>query len=238
MHIHFIQHVSFEYPGSMVKWAVDNNYTTSFSNLSETEIFPPLGSFDMLVIMGGPMGVYEEEKYCWLKKEKLFIRSAIDDGKKILGICLGSQLLAEVLEAKVYPHHQKEIGWWPVQKTDHHPMTKFLPDEFTGFHLHGDTFDLPSGAVQLFKTSGCEQQGFMYGNNIIALQFHPEIEKELLISMMEHEKEEAESSAYVQSTKEIIQQADSFLPQQKKWMYQFLEGFLRLSKPNDASIPI
>jgi GMP synthase (glutamine-hydrolysing) len=218
--------VSFEYPGSIVKWAAGNNYTTSFSNLSEPEIFPPLDSFDMLVIMGGPMGVYEEEKYRWLKKEKLFIRTAMDSGKKILGVCLGSQLLAEVLGAKVYPHHQKEIGWWPVQKVNSHPLTKPLPDELTGFHLHGDTFDLPKGAVQLFKTVGCEQQGFIYGNNVAALQFHPEIEKELLAGMMEHEKEETERSAYVQSTKEIMQQADLFLPQQKKWMYQFLDNLL------------
>ncbi len=227
MRIHFIQHVSFEYPGSIIKWAVENNHTTRFTNMFEQPLFPAMNQFDMLIIMGGPMGVYEEEKFPWIIEEKKFIHAAIDADKKVLGICLGSQLIADVLGAKVYPNRLKEIGWWPVQKTNDHPLTVSLPREFTSFHLHGDTFDLPAGATQLFRTKGCEQQGFVYKNNVAAIQFHPEIETELLQNMIEHEKETFIQSTYIQTEEEIRKNALRHLPGQPIYMNAFLENFVK-----------
>jgi GMP synthase-like glutamine amidotransferase len=227
MHIHFVQHVSFEYPGSIVKWAADNNHTTSFSKIFEQPLFPSTDQFDMLIIMGGPMGVYEEEKFSWIIDEKKFIDAAIAADKKVLGICFGSQLIASVLGAKVYPHTVKEIGWWSIQKTIDHPFTESLPREFTSFHLHGDTFDLPAGAKQLFRTKGCEQQGFIYKNNVAAMQFHPEIEHELLQNMIEHEKETFIQSTYIQTEEEIRKEALLHLPSQPGYMKAFLKSFVK-----------
>ena len=228
MLIHFIQHVSFEYPGSIIKWAAENNHETSFTKTFEKLVFPETNLFDMLIVMGGPMGVYEEEKFPWIAEEKKFIHTAIAADKKVLGICLGSQLIASVLGAKVYPHTLKEIGWWAVQKTNHHPLTESLPDEFMSFHLHGDTFDLPAGAEQLFRTKGCEQQGFIYKNKVAGIQFHPEIEHELLQNMIEHEKESFVQSAYVQTEEEIRQATPEHLPFQQTYMKAFLEKFVKL----------
>jgi len=228
MHIHFIQHVPFECPGSIISWAAKNNYSISFTKIFEMAEFPSIASLDILVIMGGPMGVYEEDKYAWLKKEKLFIIEAIKENKKVLGICLGSQLVAEALGAKVFPHTIKEIGWWPVQKINDHLLTMDLRATFTSFHWHGDTFDLPPGATQLFRTQACEQQGFIYNNRVAGLQFHMEIEENLLEGMIENEKEELVKAKYVQTEEEIIQLGAEYMGLQKKYMQQFLEAFVTL----------
>ncbi|MCW3117482.1 MAG: type 1 glutamine amidotransferase [Chitinophagaceae bacterium] len=228
MHIHFIQHVSFEYPGSIIRWAAEHGHTTSFTKPFEHSVFPSMDLFDLLIILGGPMGIYEEEKFPWIADEKKFIRASIAADKKILGICLGSQLIAHVLGAKVVPHILQEIGWWPVLKTNNHPLTESLPGEFISFHLHGDTFDLPEGAEQLFRTKGCEQQGFIYKNKVAAIQFHPEIEQELLQNMMEHEKGSFIQSTYVQSEEEIRKHIPQQLPLQPTYMQAFLENFVKL----------
>ena len=94
--------------------------------------------------------------------------------------------VAEALGAKVYSHAVKEIGWFPVEKVFNHPLTDFLPPTFTTFHWHGDTFNLPNGAIQLFKTKACDQQGFVY-NHVATLQFHMEVREDLLQEMAAHE---------------------------------------------------
>jgi GMP synthase (glutamine-hydrolysing) len=228
MRIHFIQHVPFEYPGSIIKWTAENNHTTGFTKTFEQPVFPEPDQFDLLVILGGPMGVYEEEKFPWIAEEKKFIHVVIAAKKKVFGVCLGSQLIATVLGAKVYPHTLKEIGWWPVQKTNNHPLTAALAAEFISFHLHGDTFDLPVGAIQLFRTKGCEQQGFIYNDNVAAIQFHPEIENELLQNMIEHEKETFIQSTYIQTEAAIREQAAGQLPLQQAYLKSFLENFVKL----------
>jgi len=231
MRVHFIQHVSFENPGNLVDWAKEENHITSFTKIDEAPVFPDVQAFDMLIIMGGPMGVYEEDKYDWLKPEKEFIRAAIDAGKKVLGICLGSQLVAEVLGSKVYPHTEKEIGWWPVYKVENEltmPVTKNLPDNFVAYHWHGDTFDLPEGAVQLFSTKACIQQGFLWGKNVATMQFHPEATTELVRDMISHGKDELGESPHIQSQPGMINVLSIYIPLQANYMSKFVNNFLSL----------
>lgn len=227
MHIHFIQHVAFEYPGSIVNWAAENSHTTSYTKIFEEVKFPALTSFDMLVVLGGPMGVYEEDMLPWLKEEKAFIKQAIDAGKKVLGICLGAQLIASALGAGVYPHTVKEIGWWPVQKVSNHPVTQHLPAEFTTFHWHGDTFNLPAGAVHLFKSEACQQQGFAFGNNVVGLQFHIEVKEDLLFGMTEHERSELTGMGYVQNEETIKHLLQQHVAVQAGYIKLLLENFIK-----------
>lgn len=155
MRVHFIQHVSFETPGYLLNWAERNRYHVTYSKVFETVHFPESNLFDLLIVLGGPMNIYEESIYDWLKSEKHFIKKSIQNNKKVLGICLGAQLVADALGAKIVQHHQKEIGWWPVIKTEHphlSSLTSHMPDAFMSFHWHGDTFDLPEGATQLFSS--------------------------------------------------------------------------------------
>ena len=110
MNLHYLQHVPFEGLGFIDEWAGNNGVEVGVSRLYAGEVFPAMDAFDGLVIMGGPMGIHDHEEHPWLVHEKAFIRKAIDAGKPVLGICLGAQLVADVLGAKVYPGPQKEIG--------------------------------------------------------------------------------------------------------------------------------
>jgi GMP synthase-like glutamine amidotransferase len=181
--------------------------------------------------MGGPMGVYEEKKFPWLKEEKQFIKKAIEADKKVLGICLGSQLVAEALGASIYPNKEKEIGWWPVKKIplkNSASLTTAIPDEFITFHWHGDTFDLPGNSIRIFGTDVCSNQGFLYGTQVAALQFHPEATTELIAAMVEHEKEELVPARFIQTEEEIKKETPTRVQQNKLFTDAFVNHFLAL----------
>lgn len=229
MRIHFIQHVAYENPGYLLQWASDNQHHISFTKIFEAAAFPSPDDFDWLIVMGGPMGVYEAEKYEWLEAEIDFIRSAIDTGKKVLGICLGSQLVASALGARVYPHTQKEIGWYKVKKTSAgktHPLLASLPDEWLTFHWHGDTFDLPAGAVHLLQSEACPHQAYLYNDQVMGLQFHMEATPELVKTMVENGRPELVPSTWTQSEKEILENNSLYIPN-NYWIDQLLSAFIQ-----------
>ena len=228
MRIHFIQHMPFEYPASIADWATEKNYISTYTKVFEEPIFPSINSFDMLVIMGGVMGVYEEDEYDWMTAQKAFIKQSIEAKKKVFGVCLGAQFIAEALGANVFPHTLKEIGWLPVEKVAMHQLTNNFPQTFTTFHWHGDTFTLPENAVHLFRTKGCAQQGFLYQNHVAGFQFHMEIKEDLLTGMTENERSELIKDSYVQTEDEIKNLTPQHISQQKKYMHDFLEAFISL----------
>jgi GMP synthase-like glutamine amidotransferase len=223
MNIHILQHVPFESPGIITDWAKDHNYPVTYTLLFENEIsWPTMNDWDMLVIMGGPMSVNEEDQFAWLKTEKDFIKQAIATGKPVLGICLGSQLLAEALGAIVYPNKEKEIGFFPVRKTAAGKQEEFFeaaPDEWNVFHWHGDTFDLPEGASLLFTSKACKHQAFRKGN-CVGIQFHPEVDVPLIQSMVAHEKHELIKAVFVQTEEEILNTV--ITEPNRAYLYEFL----------------
>ena len=207
MRLHIIQHLAHEHGASIIDWARNRDYDLSYTyTFNEGHAFPSLDEFDMLIILGGTMGAYEEDKYTWLRAEKYLIADAIDAGKLILGICLGSQILANVLGSKVYPHDKKEIGFFPIYKTEggetENSLVK-IPAMWTVFHWHGDTFDLPPGATHLFFSDGCKNQGFRK-DKCFGFQFHGEANAALLQAMIAHERNELLKDDYVQSEDEIL----------------------------------
>lgn len=229
MQTHFIQHVPFESPGYLLQWAQEAQHSISFTKIFEAVQFPPAASIDLLVVMGGPMGVYEEATYPWLKAEKTFIREVIDAGKKVLGVCLGSQLVAEALGSKVYPNPQKEIGWWPVQVVDTATgsPTAGWPAEFTVFHWHGDTFDLPPGAMHLFRTNACPNQGYLVGNRVAGLQFHLEANQALVETMIAHGKQELVHAPLIQEEKALLSGDALYGETARQQLRIFLKDFLK-----------
>ncbi|MFM7023095.1 MAG: type 1 glutamine amidotransferase [Flavobacteriales bacterium] len=202
MRIQYLQHVAFEGLGFIEDWALAKGHSLTSTKFYEAHILPDLSSFDWLIIMGGPMGVYDEEKFSWLAAEKALIRSAIDAGKTVVGICLGAQLIAEVLGAKVYPNKFKEIGWFPIQRSANSDL---LPDNFTVFHWHGDTFDLPEGAYRLAETAACKNQAFIYKEKVLALQFHLEATPFTLQQMVQQGKDELLTAPYIQTEKQMLE---------------------------------
>ncbi|MDP3939245.1 MAG: type 1 glutamine amidotransferase [Deltaproteobacteria bacterium] len=177
MRIHWLQHVPFEGLGSIEAWASETGHLLRFTRLFAGEKLPGVADFDWLIVMGGPMNVDEEDRYPWLAAEKQLISRAIEEGRAVLGLCLGAQLIARALGARVYPNAQKEIGWFPIEMTEasrHDPLFREFPGRFEAFHWHGDTFDLPEGAVRIARSEACENQGFVYRDRVIGLQFHLE----------------------------------------------------------------
>jgi len=209
MRIHYIQHAPFEEIGYVQQWMIENNVEVSATKIWESATFPSLEDFDGLVVMGGPMGVYEDDLYEWLAAEKTFIKYAIGAGKKVMGICLGSQLIASVLGANVYPNNDKEIGWFDVSVKPGLDiwLGKDMETAFTTFHWHGDTFDLPEGSVNHISSAACQNQLFTYGENVVAIQFHPEATSETVASMIENCAEDLNPNKFVQSADEIQQES-------------------------------
>jgi len=228
MKIHFLLHAHFEDPGYLIDWAEINGHSHSSTFLFKNEILLGNDKFDLLVVMGGPMNIYEEEKFPWLVAEKAFIKNAIESGKKVLGICLGSQLIADALGAKVYPNKHKEIGWFPVYKNEFNCFncTRYHEREIVSFHWHGETFDLPAGTSRLFSSEATPNQAFAFGDNVIALQFHWEVKKENIRKMIEFSGNDLTPGKYVQSEKELLNEEIDFSIAHQN-LDKILAGFLK-----------
>jgi GMP synthase (glutamine-hydrolysing) len=182
MHVVIIKNVMTEGPGTIADYLMAERIPYSVRELSAGEEVPDMNSFTHLLIMGGPMAVYEMDQHPYLKNEALFIDRAIKANKHVLGVCLGAQMVAHVLGAKVYRGAQKEIGWYEVALTsdglnDRLMSSLALPDRNAAqvFQWHGDTFDLPRDAVSLASSDLFPNQAFRYHDRVYALQFHIEV---------------------------------------------------------------
>jgi GMP synthase-like glutamine amidotransferase len=185
--VHVLQHVAFEGLGSIATWLAAQQATVSHTYFFESNpSLPPVDAMDLLIILGGPMSVNDEEQLPWLKEEKRFIADAIAQDKAVLGICLGSQLIANAMDKRVYPGPQKEIGWFPVFGSAHDSDVFQFPPEVRVFHWHGETFDLPDQAVLLASSSICRNQAFQLGSRVLGFQFHLETTPESAIAILEH----------------------------------------------------
>lgn len=213
MRIHYLQHVPFEGPGSIEQWAYANGHTLSHTRLYAGDHLPALDRFDLLIILGGPMSVHDMYEHVWLKAEKWFIKQVIEVGKPILGICLGAQLLAETLGGSVTKGKEKEIGWFPVTLSPEFTTSELgqhLPEVMEVFHWHGETFTIPDGATRIASSAVCENQGFIYGNNIVALQFHLETTQTSAESLITHGEDELVSAPFIQNADEMLADAQRF----------------------------
>ncbi len=214
MRIHFIQHVPFEGPAAIKDWAAARGHALSRTALYENEPLPAMDDFDWLIVMGGPMGVYDESVYSWLASEKRFIGEAVAAGKTVLGICLGAQLLAVALGGAVRRNAHKEIGWFPVRlvpAAEGIPAFARLPRSFTAFHWHGDTFGIPPGAVRTAESDACAAQAFAYNERVIGLQFHLESTAESVGALVRNCGEELVEGNYIQKTAELVPSPDELV---------------------------
>lgn len=207
MRAHCLQHVPFEGPGSIEPWLATAGYTLSYTRFHETAQLPALPrpeTIDFLIVLGGPMGVHDERLFPWLVAEKRFIEQTITRGVPVLGICLGAQLIAHVMGARVYRHRFPEIGWFPVYPVTPQRSGFPLTEVTTAFHWHGDTFDLPAGSVHLARSDACENQAFLAGEAVLGLQFHLETIPESARALVVNCSDELTPSPHVQSESEIL----------------------------------
>lgn len=208
MHCHYLQHVSFETPGLLLDSFAEKGYSVTTTALFRGESLPVSTDFDILVIMGGPMSVHDEDLFPWLRAEKTLIAAAIGQGKKVLGICLGAQLIAAVTGGRVYPNPEKEIGFWPVSWTEAGKRwQRHETPEADFFHWHGETFDLPPDAELLASSVACANQAFRIGDRVLGVQFHPEVNPGLIREMVDNEGHELVNAAYIQTASDILRRA-------------------------------
>jgi GMP synthase-like glutamine amidotransferase len=206
MQIHIIQHVAFEGPGAIAEWARERGHSVSVTKLFGREKLPSVDDFDFLVIMGGPMSANDDAKFDWLAGEKQLIAEAVREEKPILGICLGAQLLAQVLGASVYPNREEEIGWFPVRLTLQSERSRLfsgLPATMKVLHWHGETFDLPQSAVLLAESNLCRNQAFEVDGRVLGMQFHLEVQPQGLERLVENLLADLARGRGVQSASEI-----------------------------------
>lgn len=205
--IHYFQQVPFEGPGIIETWAGHHGHAISATRFFENQAPPDPDMFDWLIVMGGPMGVHDDKDYPWLKYQKQAIEAALRASKVVLGICLGGQLIADALGAEVRPNAYKEIGWLPLYLCNEfldHPVAELFPPQWTSFHWHGDTFGLPHGARLIASSVGCRNQGYVYGDRVIGLQFHMEMTEQGVQSLVQNCRQDMTDSMFVQSENEII----------------------------------
>jgi len=230
MRLHYLQHVSSETPGSILLWAEQHGHTITHTLFHEDEVLPDLGAFDWLVIMGGPMNVYEEDRYPWLVQEKRFIGEAIATGKLVLGFCLGGQLIADVIGGKVTSNGRPELGWSSVHWTKEarsSPLFSFFPESAVVFQWHSDEFSvLPPEAEVLAWSDRCAHQAFAFRERVFGFQFHMENTADMIRNMAVECGDELDAAACGQSPAEWLEHPER-IAQNHEWMSGFLDRLER-----------
>ena len=214
MHVQVLQHVPFEGVGSMADWFQARGATLHYTRFYEADArLPDPASCDLIVAMGGPMSVNDESELPWLIEEKAFLRQAIENGVPVLGICLGAQLIASALGARVQPNTVVEIGWFPVWRAESVGEGCFVfPDRIELLHWHGETFALPEGARLLACSEACRHQAFQLGRRVIGLQCHPEMTPAIIADLLDACADELRPGPWVQTPAQLAGEPRSYLP--------------------------
>lgn len=224
MRVQVFQHVAFEGLGAIEPWLAARDAQIGWTRFFEDPRIPALDSYDWLIVMGGPMSVNDESALPWLRDEKRAIAAAIDAGKTVLGVCLGAQLIASALGAKVTPGREREIGWFPIERVADpaaHSIARAFPARAEVFHWHGETFELPPGALHLARSEACEMQAFALGPRVVALQFHLETTPDGVAALVHHCPEDLRAGRYVQSSDEMLRDTARFTR-----LHEILEALL------------
>jgi len=212
MRVHILQHVAFEGAGIIASLCQQKGYEITVTRLYAGELLPvSYQGMTLIVVMGGPMSVLDEGIYPWLADEKTWLQQAIDAGVRILGVCLGAQLLATVLGGRVMANPAPEIGWFAVKRVNNIPAGIPFPDDFHAFHWHGETFTLPADAQLLASSEACVNQAFLWRDQVLALQFHLELTATSINDLCLHCGNDLIAGEWVQTKKAMLAHDDYFI---------------------------
>ena len=225
--IAILQHEGDTPPGTSLSWCWERSLSVTVFQAWKFA-FPSPMDFDVLFVLGGSANVDDEVKHPWLTKEKDFLQDCLRQDKKVLGLCLGAQLMAEALGAQVQKSLHDEIGWSCVQiDPTAHPLLEFSPSILQTFQWHGYQFEIPSGAVRFGTNEACVNQAFICGTQIIGIQFHPEADENWIRSCANDNEEPRLAGPFIQSSREILESMDKQKPLQS-WFYSLLDHWLLL----------
>ena len=232
MSVLFIKHIDIEGPGTMLEYMNTKAIQYQIIDLSLGEKLPSnLNEYQAIVILGGPMNVYEEEKYNYLKDENKFIKKALEEKIPMLGLCLGAQLIAKAIGAKVGKSREKEIGWFKVKLTSdglNDSIFDGFDNEIEVFQWHGDTFDIPENALHLASSNACANQAFKY-NNVYGFQFHLEVTNNMVKEWLDAYAEEILSMGDKVNKNGIIERANSFAQNYNFQAEVFYKNFFKIA---------
>lgn len=209
--IAIIQHAFFDGPARISDWLALRGMPATLYRPYTGSTLPHVDTFDLLILLSGPMQVDDDQRYVWLAEEKQLIREALDEGKRILGIGLGGQLLAQALGAEVKPMEEAEIGWWPLEKlpdSQRSPLGRMLPQRLMGMHWHTHRFALPEDAVALYRSAACDAQGFIWQERAVALQCGMNSTPSSIESWLNHATHDLERRGKVQDAQQIRENLD------------------------------
>lgn len=228
MRFNIVQHNKSCEPGWIFDWSARNQVELEIHYPYKGEVFPDISQIgDALIVLGGDMNVDETNKYPWLLEEKKFIERYLKTGKPYLGICLGAQLVADVMGARVYKNTEKEIGWYPVELTSEGQRRWGNSQNGANvLHWHECVFDLPQGATVLAKTELTPVQAFVYKTQVMGFQFHPEVNKALVEPYLQDWEETP--GKWIQSPEEIRRLA-AYAETQKNILFTEMERVLKKS---------
>jgi GMP synthase (glutamine-hydrolysing) len=214
LRIHWLQHVPFEGLGSIDSWVVRSGHRLNGTRMWTGDPLPAVTDIDWLIVMGGPMGVADQDRFPWLVREKRFIQDCLAAERRVLGICLGAQLVAEALGAAVAPNGRREIGWFPVRFDTAACAAEgwtVFPETLPVFHWHGDRFEIPPGGRLLAESDACDRQAFSRGRRVLGLQFHLETTPDAAVALIEHCRDELTKGTFIQSAEQMLDLPELFL---------------------------
>lgn len=230
MGVLIIKQIDVEGPGLIENVLIETKTSYKILNLEAFTHFPRVDDFSHIIILGGPMNVYEVERYPFLIWEDLLIKDAIKEGKAVLGICLGAQLIAKALGAKVFKAPVKEIGWFQVELTPlgaEDRLFSCFPKNFPVFQWHGDTFDLPQGAKLMAQSFPVPNQAFRFGKEVYGLQFHLEVTEEMVKEWLETYENEPKDVETISSSKlQILTETKIYIENYTMRSMKFFKNFL------------
>jgi GMP synthase-like glutamine amidotransferase len=233
MRIHCLQHSPLPGQTNLPEWAARHGHAWERTVISSQGAAPPpVKAIDCLMITGGPMSVWEERRFPWLREEKWYLERFLATGKPVLGICLGAQLLAEVLGARTRPGPHKEIGWFEVRTTSEFRESSLagsLPARFETFLWHGDTFELPDGALHIARSDAFDKQGFVWGP-ALALQFHLEVRPDWVKLLVGRDAQELVPAEFVQSRGAVLGRPAALYETNNALMERLLSAWLRTAR--------
>lgn len=234
MSVLFIKHIDIEGPGTMLEYINTKAIQYKIIDLSLGDNLPSHpNEYEAIVILGGPMNVFEEDKHNYLKDEDIFIKEALKERVPMLGLCLGAQLIAKATGAKVKKSPGKEIGWFKVSLTNDglkDSIFNGLEKEIEVFQWHGDTFEIPDNGLHLASSSACDNQAFKYNSNVYGFQFHLEVTKNMVKEWLDAYSEEILSMGDKVNKEGIIERANAFAQNYNCQAQIFYNNFFKIAK--------
>jgi GMP synthase-like glutamine amidotransferase len=227
MRLHAIQQVPFEGPALIAQWAADRGHELT-TNLASDGDYPDCNDVDFLIVLGGPMDAHDQVANPWLHDEKHYVVECIAAGRSVLGICLGAQIIAEVLGGKVRRNDEKEIGWYAVEKTEVAHLERLLdswPDTLVVGQWHSDTFDLPGSLESLASSEACANQAFLFDHRVLGLQFHLEWDEPQIAALIDACGDElAAGGLWTMSAREILDEAPERIEANRELLFSTLDA--------------